>query len=1363
MRAMLALFALLVLASSSHAALDPEEIPEPLKPWQEWVLKGAEDRACPFLYNSERQRQCAWPTALSLDVDADGASFAQQWKTYLEGWIYLPGDAERWPQDVMLDGAPATVAARNNRPAVRVPAGEHRISGRFLWEATPEMLPVPHDTGLVNLTMGGTAVRLPDLDAQGRLWLGQRDRETADTQAERLGVEVFRRVIDEVPLQLVTHIDLRVSGAPREVVLGQALLADHIPVRLDSPLPARLEPDGRLRVQLRPGAWQIELTTRAPGPVDQLAKPTVQAPWPGEEVWVFDARPSLRLVEIEGLPAVDPRQTNLPSAWQQLPAYRLPADAVMQFDTIRRGDPEPEPNRLRLDRDIWLDFDGQGYTVSDRFSGQLSRGWRLEAEDALALGRVSIDDQLQFITRLSEGGPLGVEVRRGDLNLSADSRIEGDARTLPAVGWRQDVQQLSATLHLPPGWTLLAAGGVDSVPGTWLQRWTLLDLFVVLIAAAAVGRLWSWRWAALALVALALVWHEPGAPRLVWLNLLAAVALLRVLPAGIFQRIVAWYRRLALLALVLIAVPFMVDQVRSGLYPQLERNRAFPVPLQQADIRQPMPAASMALEEAAPPSSLSRERREDSVGVVSSYAPKTPALDEIDPNAALQTGPGLPQWQWTSVPLHWNGPVDRNQQIDLTLLSPTGQLVLNALRVLLVAVLALLVGGWRFGGGIGMPPRPDRSGSFGAHQKGQAAALLLAVGLIGLAVPPAQAEIPDETLREELRQRLLEPPECLPQCAQIARMRLAASAEQLQLRLQVHTQEPVAVPLPGQQDQWLAKAITVDGQAATGLRRDGAGSYWLDLPAGRHQVLMAGPLGQRDNFQLSLPLPPHRVDIEASGWSIEGVHANGVPDRQLQFTRVTDAATEELPALEPTTLPPFVLVRRHLRLGLEWQVETEVLRRGPPGEAAVLAVPLLAGESVLTEGIRVEDNAVRVNLREGQLRWRSVLEPRETLTLTAPDNIQWTEHWRADIGTTWHAELEGIPVIHHQAAGGHWLPEWRPWPGETVTLQLSRPAGVDGTTLTIDNSRLVVTPGERATDVSLQLVLRSSRGGQHSLVLPEDVTLQTVSIDGLAQPIRQEGRTVTLPITPGEHRVQLDWRAPTGMTASLDTPEVDLGIPSVNSTLVVKPGRDRWVLWTRGPLLGPAVLFWGVLIVLVILAAGLARVPLTPLGMIQWLLLGVGLSQVPVFVGVIVVGWLLALGARGRLKADTDAMLFNTVQIALGVFTLIALAALIFAVERGLLGLPAMQIAGNGSTAYNLQWFADRSDATLPQAWVFSVPLLVYRLLMLAWALWLAFALLGWLRWGWSCFSEGGLWKKVRLVGQKKDGASKEQIKEEEQ
>lgn len=90
---------------------------------------------------------------------------------------------------------------------------------------------------------------------------GRKAREGA---GDRLELQVFRRVIDEVPPELITRVEIDVAGDPREVLLGTALLPGFIPLRLDSPLPSRLEPDGRLRLQLRPGHWSIEFTARAP-------------------------------------------------------------------------------------------------------------------------------------------------------------------------------------------------------------------------------------------------------------------------------------------------------------------------------------------------------------------------------------------------------------------------------------------------------------------------------------------------------------------------------------------------------------------------------------------------------------------------------------------------------------------------------------------------------------------------------------------------------------------------------------------------------------------------------------------------------------------------------------------------------------------------------------------------------------------------------------------------------------------------------------------------------------------------------------------------------------------------------------------
>ncbi len=101
-------------------------------------------------------------------------------------------------------------------------------------------------------------------------------------------------------------------------------------------------------------------------------------------------------------------------------------------------------------------------------------------------------------------------------------------------------------------------------------------------------------------------------------------------------------------------------------------------------------------------------------------------------------------------------------------------------------------------------------------------------------------------------------------------------------------------------------------------------------------------------------------------------------------------------------------------------------------------------------------------------------------------------------------------------------------------------------------------------------------------------------------------------------------------------------------------------------------------------------------------------------------------------------------QIVLAGLTLLALLSLFVSVQQGLLGDPHMQTAGNGSSAYRLNWFQDRTETLLPRAWVLSVPVAAYRLLMLSWALWLALALLRWLKWGWQAYGTGGLWRPRR-------------------
>jgi hypothetical protein len=1366
----------------SAEPMAPKDVPDPLKPWVPWVLYGKADATCPVIQGGTTT--CAWPTRLDLALGDQGGTFTEEWRIDDKRYVPLPGDERRWPQSVTVDGKKAVVVPREGHPSVELAVGAHRIVGAFAWDSLPESLAVPPETGLLTLDVRGKRIDVPVRDAQGVVWL---QKASGGEAGEALEIVVHRRVEDDVPLRLTTRIQLAIAGKNREIVLGKALPPGFIPLALDSQLPARIEPDSRLRIQARAGTYVIELTARSEGPVATLERPVPDGPWrDGDEVWVFQARPELRVVEIEGASAIDPQQTTLPDAWKKLPAYPMKIGTKLALVEKRRGDADPPPDQLTLRRRMWLDFDGSGVTMSDQLTGTLSRSTRLEMQKPTVLGRVSSRGKDQFITHLEDASRLGVEIRQGDLDVTADSRFAGDVAHVPSVGWNHDFAHVSATLFVPPGYRLLHASGVDEVPGTWLRHWTLLEIFLVLVLALATARLFGIGWGVLALVTLVLTVPEDDAPKWIWAVMLAFEALVRVLPHGRVKKIFAATRFAVAMLLVLFAIPFLVQHVREGMYPALARVHAAPLGFVEAPleakkdksgpvpgVKEPESAAAASAGEAASAQAIDQTKPEERPAPSKANAPNNKQewqqardeslssgygrgalgglatrqaaqlnVDVYDPNAMVQTGPGLPSWTWSSLDLRWSGPVERGQELRLWWVGPTGNLLLALLRAVLVAALLLRL----------MPffDRLARFGRGGGPRSGTGAPVAIGVavllGLLASSPRAAFADVaPDKDTLAELERRLLATPSCAPNCASSARLALDVQARSLRGRMAVDAAAKIAVPLPGSASQWLPSRVEVDGKAATGLLlRDG--KLYVALDPGSHEIVLEGALPDRETVQIALPLKPRYVQADARGWKLEGLHEDGLADDNLQLTRIASESAAAGAAMETSALPPFVHVERTLRIGLSWQVETRVVRASPLGAAVVLEVPLLPGESVTTADVRVAGGKVLVNLpaQAPETSWKSVLETKSPIRMVAPKGLPWVETWRLDLSPIWHAVFDGIPPIHPGANRFASLPEWRPWPGESVSMTITRPEGAIGQTLTIDESRLDVNPGLRSIDATLTLKARSSRGGQHVITLPEGALLESLAIGGVAHPLRQEGRNVAVLVTPGAQEMVLKWREPRGISASFTVSPVDLHLASVNANVHVSMSDARWVLFARGPRLGPAVLFWSLLVVLVAIALALSRIRFVPLGVGAWLLLAIGLSQISIVASAFVVAWLVALGARKRWPELAPAW-FDLRQLALVGLTLTALGILVYAVHQGLLGHPDMQIEGNGSSATELQWFDDRCAGVLPQPTIVSAPILVYRLAMLAWALWLAISVLAWLRFGWASFTTGGMWRPLAV------------------
>ena len=739
------------------------------------------------------------------------------------------------------------------------------------------------------------------------------------------------------------------------------------------------------------------------------------------------------------------------------------------------------------------------------------------------------------------------------------------------------------------------------------------------------------------------------------------------------------------------------------------------------------------------------------------------------PDTKVQTGFGNRNISEQGITLSWNGSVDPSVDMRLWLISNNMNLVLSVIRVCLIALMvAALIGG--------LIPRAREKMRF------LFPLMLLVLFLSGVPISSAVAEEESvsaiyesgktanafppqpllDTLKAKLSEQINKPQSCLPECASLSRTRIKASENQLDIELEIHADADVAVPLPGGISSWRPSVVLVNGAAALALMADNSGYLVVKLAKGVSKVRLLGAINaNRDTMAITFPMASRFTSADANGWSVQGIRENGVTESLVQLNRTQRSVATSTNAennFEKTVLPPFYQVERTISLGNRWEVATVVRKLTPLDAPSAIEIPLLDGESVTSSDTQVKGGKAYASFDPGvsEVYFASVIPQGTSMTLNAPKQAPWVEIWKLSASNLWHVKANGIPRIYEanantpdtmnvmlSGASGYSL--WMPWPGEMLNFAIERPSGVEGVTRTIDATKLRLTPSDRSTDVSLEISLRSSLGGQHDVTLPEGAVLSDVTRSGLVIPTQMKGNVLTLPLTPGSNQYTLKWKESRALGASYRPSLVDIGADrSVNATVNISMPQNRWILFTTGPLMGPAVLFWSWVPVILILAFGLGKIQATPLRMRHWFILLMGLSFSSTSAIVMIIAWVLVFAWRGSSQHDDmKSFRFNIMQIMLVLLTIIVMPMLFDSIKDGLLGYPQMNIQGNGSTANQLNWYQDITASVLPQPLVVSVPLWVYRTGMLLWALWLAFKMVNWLRWSWDSFTLGGYWRKV--------------------
>ena len=117
----------------------------------------------------------------------------------------------------------------------------------------------------------------------------------------------------------------------------------------------------------------------------------------------------------------------------------------------------------------------------------------------------------------------------------------------------------------------------------------------------------------------------------------------------------------------------------------------------------------------------------------------------------------------------------------------------------------------------------------------------------------------------------------------------------------------------------------------------------------------------------------------------------------------------------------------------------------------------------------------------------------------------------------WHAELTGhSPGTPAARARRPRSRQWRPWPGESVTIAVSRPAGVPASTFTIDASQMQLRPGAPVhRGHAARCRCGPAAAASTPSACPPGAKLESLKIGGRDQPPTTDGQQVTLPLQPG--------------------------------------------------------------------------------------------------------------------------------------------------------------------------------------------------------------------------------------------------------
>lgn len=466
------------------------------------------------------------------------------------------------------------------------------------------------------------------------------------------------------------------------------------------------------------------------------------------------------------------------------------------------------------------------------------------------------------------------------------------------------------------------------------------------------------------------------------------------------------------------------------------------------------------------------------------------------------------------------------------------------------------------------------------------------------------------------------------------------------------------------------------------------------------------------------------------------------------------------------------ILERVIVLDTKWRMTTTlrpVISNRSSSEVLEFKVPLINGEKILTSAIESNDNVVNVKIKTGDsFSWTSEINPNNTLSVPSA-NGQFTQLVRMLSKDSWEINpsetgLKPVEINSDRVYKNGY--SWFMWSNESLDTNVSIYKYVDGQVLAVSDLEISVDMNTLPTQAVMNFKVNSSIGGIYKFKNKnKDFKIVDLSINQAKIQSDVKNDEVSLMLKPGINNVVINFTYTPEDSFIFKAPEFDFNTQVMNASLKVQDGKN-WVLYTGGADIKPSVLLWSVLVTLFIFSFIVFKSGSIGLSFISTALLLFGISQVGIDFVIFSLLWFFMIKFRmsNTMEDFKTYFRFNAFQFFFALLTVFVISGMISVVAKGLLLTPESFIAGYQSSFTSLYWYS-QDYATQQTPWLLTAPIWVYRVLMMVWAVWLAFNMLNWLKSCWIAFSNNGFWykkpKTTQPIQELKEVNPKEDLKEE--